>query len=141
MLNKYTLGLVIGIGLTAIAVVPASATNSTTSDHKIGICHATGSKTNPYVYIVVDKHATHAHAKHQHGRDIIGAKSAKECPGQATATPTPSPKPIATPTPTSGSVLGAQVVPTTLPETGGGLSALIGIPAMLLAGRAYLRRK
>ncbi len=44
------------------------------SDHKVGICHATGSKTNPYVYIVVDKHAADAHARHHDSRDKIGAK-------------------------------------------------------------------
>ena len=139
MIKKYILGLTLGIGMTAIAVTPAAATNSTIPDHKIGICHATGSSTNPYVFIVVDKHAADAHAKHQDGRDIIGAKSAADCPHKVAATPTP------TPASGSGSVLSATTTsvaqPTTLPVTGGDLSALIGLPAMLVAGRAYLRSR
>jgi hypothetical protein len=137
--NKYAIGLALGAGLTVLAVSPAHATNSTISDHKVGICHATGSKTNPYVFIVVDKHAAAAHAKHQDGRDVIGVTSADKCPKPAVA--------AATPAPGKGVVLGtstapaAQPAPTSLPVTGGELSALIGAPAMLLAARAYLRSR
>ncbi|GEM_PF-3426905 len=49
-------------------------------DRKIGICHATGSASNPFVFIVVDKHAVKAHENHQEGRDIIGANSSDDCP-------------------------------------------------------------
>jgi hypothetical protein len=43
------------VALSLLAASPALATsNSKNDDHKIGICHATGSKTNPYVYINVD---------------------------------------------------------------------------------------
>src|SRR5579875_1285427 len=53
--------------------------------HRIGICHATGSATNPYVFIVVDVHAVPAHQQHQQGRDVIGVSSAAECPRAAAA--------------------------------------------------------
>jgi hypothetical protein len=146
LLNKYVLGLALGLSVTAFAAGTASATNVTISDHKVGICHATGSKTNPYVFIVVDKHAANAHAKHQDHRDVIGVSSAAKCPKPAVKAAT---APTATPAPGKGTVLGttatpaAEAAPTTLPETGGsmGLSALIGFPAMYLAGRAYLRSR
>src|SRR6266705_4312552 len=99
-------------------------------DHKVGICHATGSKTNPYVFITVDEHAVKAHQNHQDGRDIVGAKSAADCPKPSVPTPTP--------TPGKGQVLSttqtpAQVaLPTELPKTGStaGLSALVGLPTL-----------
>ena len=144
----------VSTGLASAAVVaslaaPALATVNTDHvdwNHKVGICHATGSKTNPYVFIVVDKHAAEAHKNHQDGRDIIGVKSDAQCPKPHTSTPSP------TPTPTKGGSGNGQVLgssdnkvemPSVLPETGAtaGLSALIGVPAMAVAGREYLRSR
>lgn len=143
--NKYMASLAIGVAVSAFAVSAASATSSTIPAHKVGICHATGSKTNPYVFIVVDKHAAAAHAKHQDGRDVIGVTSASACPKVAAAQATPTPSPTATPAPGKGKVLDSattQAAPTTLPDTGASdLSALIGIPALFMAGRAYLRSR
>jgi len=51
---------------------------------KVGICHRTGSATNPYVYIVVDTTAVPAHQKHG---DIIGVSSAASCPKRAATQP------------------------------------------------------
>lgn len=45
---------------------------------KIGICHKTGSSTNPYVFIQVSSRAQGAHEGHG---DIIGVSSAADCPG------------------------------------------------------------
>ncbi len=47
---------------------------------RVGICHATGSRTNPYVFIRVSQRAVEAHRRHQGGRDIIGVESAAQCP-------------------------------------------------------------
>lgn len=47
---------------------------------KVGICHRTGSTTNPYVYIVVSVNAVNAHRKHG---DIIGVASPNDCPKTA----------------------------------------------------------
>jgi outer membrane biosynthesis protein TonB len=68
-----------------------------------------------------------------------------------TPTPSTTPKPSTTPTPTptpggkGGNVLGdsTQAQPASLPETGAeaGLSALIGLPAVGVAARAYLRSR
>ncbi len=62
-----------------------------TKEHGVGhievpICHATGSKTNPYVFIIVDKEGElDGHMKHPN--DIIDPPGG-ECPKQ-TETPTP----------------------------------------------------
>ncbi len=49
-------------------------------DDKITICHATHSKTNPYVLITISKNALHAHDFHQDDEDIIPAPE-EGCPG------------------------------------------------------------
>jgi LPXTG-motif cell wall-anchored protein len=139
--------LLIGIASASMSVLAIAAPASANNDqqipsHKVGICHATGSATNPYVFIVVDKHAAEAHKNHQDGRDVIGVSSADKCPKAAVAgkggNATPSPK-----TDSKGQVLSDETKPSSLPKTGAtaGLSALIGLPAMALAGRAYLRSR
>lgn len=139
--NKYMAALALGVTVSVFAASSADATSKAQiTDHKVGICHATGSKTNPYVFIVVDKHAAQAHAKHQDHRDVIGVSSADKCPKVASAQATPTPAPGKG----TGKVLSTstEAAPTTLPVTGAeGLSALIGIPAMFMAGRAYLRSR
>ena len=147
MFNKVMLTAAAGASTVALAVAaPAYATNNgvpgnphTVPAGKVGICHATGSSTNPYVFITVDEHAVKAHQNHQDHRDIIGVQSAAQCP-----------KPHLAPG-KGGSVLGSstqsspssQPTPSTLPDTGAeaGLSALIGLPALAVAGRSYLRAK
>ncbi len=47
---------------------------------KVGICHLTGSKTNPYIFITVAQPAVKAH--HAHG-DIVDVASAAACPATA----------------------------------------------------------
>ncbi|MBX5492279.1 MAG: hypothetical protein IRZ14_14080 [Chloroflexi bacterium] len=64
----------------AVQAQGAAPTTGRNDDHRIGVCHATGSATNPYVFIVVDIHAALAHQQHQDGRDIVGALSTDECP-------------------------------------------------------------
>lgn len=52
--------------------VNSESVTNTVQEHKITICHATSSQTNPYVRITVAKAAAyHAHISHQDGRDII----------------------------------------------------------------------
>ena len=53
---------------------------------KIGICHRTGSMTNPYVFINVSTNATKGHGGHD--GDVIGADSASDCPGITPVDPT-----------------------------------------------------
>jgi hypothetical protein len=55
-----------------------TATPPVLKNGKIGVCHATGSDTNPYVYIEINQNALKAHADHEH--DIIGVASAADCP-------------------------------------------------------------
>lgn len=160
-LNKLVIASAMAVSVTALSVATATATTSTIPAHKIGICHATGSTTNPYVFIVVDKHAAEAHANHQDRRDIIGATSASICPKPVVSpkpspsyspSPRPSTKPSVSPSPTpggqgGGSTLGTSTTteapPTVLPETGAGFGGLVGLTALAAAGATYInsRRK
>ncbi len=72
--------LVCALAVGAFAV-PASAAGS--SSGKIGVCHKTGSTTNPYQYIEVSQNAAKAHKAHG---DVVGATSQADCPG---STPPP----------------------------------------------------
>lgn len=63
------------------ATAPAAANDNAKSDHKITICHATGSATNPYVPVTIDVHALNAHKDHQHSEDIIPGNHGKVLPG------------------------------------------------------------
>lgn len=152
--NKLMLTAVAGTAMLALtASAPALASNHgvpgnphTVPSGKVGICHSTGSETNPYVFIIVDEHAVKAHSNHQDGRDIIGVKSADQCPkphvapgkgGSTTPTPAPAPQSGSN----GGQVLGSSTSPSTLPDTGAGLSTLIGLPALAVAGRGYIRAK
>ncbi|WP_181365232.1 hypothetical protein, partial [Arthrobacter sp. HMWF013] len=69
-------------GLAGLSVTaPAAANDNANNDHKITICHATGSATNPYVSVTMDVHALDAHVGHQHEEDIIPANDGKVLPG------------------------------------------------------------
>lgn len=58
---------------------PVKPRNPHAAAGKTTICHATGSKTNPYVKITVSDNALRAHTRHQGGRDIVPAPEAG-CP-------------------------------------------------------------
>ncbi|MFL5913803.1 MAG: hypothetical protein ACJ768_24975 [Gaiellaceae bacterium] len=60
--------------------------------HKMTVCHATGSATNPYVEISIPPPAVRAHSRHQDGRDIIPAP-AGGCPGATAAAPSTAQQP------------------------------------------------
>ena len=50
------------------------------ADKKVGICHATGSATNPFVFVEVSNNAVKAHEHHHDGADIIGVAGPRDCP-------------------------------------------------------------
>ena len=115
----------------------ANATGNNNQDHKVGICHATGSSTNPYVFIRVDKHAADAHEAHQNGRDVIGVDSKDDCPkneGQVSSISTTKPS-------DQGKVESESV--TELPKTGSVaiLSSLTGLVTLGYTTVAYLRSR
>jgi hypothetical protein len=56
-------------------------------DDKITICHATGSSSNPYVQLTINKNGLNGHGGH--AGDII-PMPASGCPGGSTPTPTPT---------------------------------------------------
>lgn len=69
----------VGLMLTLVGA-PAYAT----AKHKtVGICHATGSKTHPWVYLEVGTAGLNGHGKHEN--DLIGVLS---CPSPITTTTT-----------------------------------------------------
>lgn len=78
------LGLVLGI-----AIARADA-----PEHKVTICHATSSDTNPYVRIVVDQHATAGHFDNNgtplagHEDDIL-LQGEQDCPTPPPIDPPP----------------------------------------------------
>ena len=117
--------------------VAANATGNSNSDRKVGICHATGSSTNPYVFITVDKHAVQAHERHQAGRDVIGVDSKDDCPkeeGRVSSTSTNVPS-------NQGDVLSESV--TELPKTGVAavISPIAGLATLGYTAIAYLRSR
>jgi hypothetical protein len=68
--------IALSAGITAASLSfsgPVYATNgNSNAGNKVTICHATGSKTNPYVRISPNANGVVAgHAAHQDGRDII----------------------------------------------------------------------
>jgi hypothetical protein len=68
---------------------------------KVVVCHATGSKTNPFVRIEIDKNGLHGHGNHE--GDIVnptGDCPAPEAVAGEQATPTDAPTPTKTPVPT-----------------------------------------
>ncbi|WP_255768347.1 hypothetical protein [Pseudarthrobacter sulfonivorans] len=70
------------IGVTGLALLgataPAIAGDNEKGDHKVTICHATGSDNNPYVSMTVDLNALKGHA--DHWGDIIPANDGKAIP-------------------------------------------------------------
>ncbi len=74
---------------------------------KVGICHRTGSASNPFVFIEVNEHAVPAHEAHG---DTIGVSSAADC--QTSGTPPPvtgTPIPGGTPPPITGTPVATPI--------------------------------
>jgi hypothetical protein len=84
--SAIVVALLLGFFL-GIAVTKADA-----PDHKVTICHATSSITNPYVRIVVDEHATKGHFD-EHGTPLAGheedilLQGEQDCPGPVVPPP------------------------------------------------------
>ena len=108
-------------GLTALALVLVlSLSLPVLAQEKVGICHATGSESNPYVFIEIAEPAVEAaHIDKDTGRlhgDHLGnvdfyAEEESECLVDGSTEPTPTPnQPTPTPTPTE------SPVPTPSPE-------------------------
>lgn len=68
-------------GVAGLALLATSAPASAGPDDKIGICHATGSDSNPYVEIAISENGLNGHyAQGMHDGDIVPAP-AGGCPG------------------------------------------------------------
>jgi len=98
-MNTYT-RIIIGTLAASFVTTPALATSSKAGVGKITICHATASKTNPYVEITVSVNSTVLEGHRGHAGDLIPAPIGG-CPKPAPApTPQPAPTPEPTPAPT-----------------------------------------
>lgn len=83
-MQRLTLAVAIAL-LAAVSVGVAYAQGNSESQYppeKVGVCHATGSETNPYVYLEVPENS--AHVTGQHPDDIYPVSSAAECPAGET---------------------------------------------------------
>ncbi|MBT8197706.1 MAG: hypothetical protein KJO84_04300 [Acidimicrobiia bacterium] len=78
------------IALLAASLLVLSLAGSATAaptdkggDHKVTVCHATGSEKNPWVLITVNVAATNGrgHEIHQDGADLVSATSLEDCGG------------------------------------------------------------
>ena len=77
--NVLTLSAVATVATLSLSSV-AFATNNTNaeaSDHKVTVCHATDSATNPYVKITVDTHAVVKAGHGGHDATVIATTTAK----------------------------------------------------------------
>lgn len=77
--NVITLSAVATVATLSLSTAAFATTNteSNNTDHKVTICHATNSATNPYVKITVDTHAAvkAGHAGHDEG--VVATSVAK----------------------------------------------------------------
>jgi len=51
---RKVLALVVGAACATVLALPAAATPKVDGEHKVTICHATASQSNPYVEITID---------------------------------------------------------------------------------------
>ena len=77
--NVLTLSAVATVATLSLSTVALAAndTNADNSDHKITICHATDSATNPYVKITVDTHAVVMAGHGGHDDGVVATSTAK----------------------------------------------------------------
>jgi hypothetical protein len=139
------------LGVTGLALLgataPAQAGDHSDNDHKITICHATGSEGNPYVSITVDGHAATAHSGHQNGGDIIpGNDGCEGDDGQPTdndgcvCTPpvdTPEEPPVVTPE--EPPVVVPEAPPVVTPEAPPAVTPVVPIGAVVAPPAAPAR--
>ena len=78
MLTLGVFGLLL-LGTAAVTVAQETVGNRSLSDDQIGICHATGSEEQPFVYLVVARDgAEHGHHE-QHADDEVDVDSPEDC--------------------------------------------------------------
>jgi LPXTG-motif cell wall-anchored protein len=131
------------LGGTLVGAIALASTGTAKADSTIGVCAFTGS-TPPYQFVLVNQ-SDLSNYESTHLHDIYNVSNAADCPSTIQAvkgdgTPSPTPTPSLSPTPTpAGTVLSANTsLPTELPDTGAGLSTLIGLPTVIAAGSAYV---
>ncbi len=134
------------IGVKSAADCPKAQPETAVEQGTVGVCHQTGSATNPWVFQTIDVDAVDAHLQ---GGDIIDVSSQSDCP-QTLATGTTGGS-AAIGTAGGSAAIGATggSAPVGLPNTGGApmdtggapwLGVSLGALLLLLLGKIVSRR-
>ena len=116
---------------------PPTPTPTLPQEGKIGLCHATGSASNPFVYIEISANAANYGGHGDHARDILGVDSIEDCPPGTAEPPRVSEPPIGSNPPGRGGELPGRstprsFIPNTAADSGTGTPGAVATLAMAL---------
>ncbi len=112
------IALVLPLAMIQPAMAKSSNSNNSSNHSRITICHATGSESNPYVKITINKNGwLNGHEEHQDERDFI-VTGERECPSKNEEhEKNPSTPETPTPTPEITKVIAPQIAAASISPT------------------------